>query len=217
MARPAKSLLRLVLLVVLPVLGACSPNPDAVSAENFHRVIQACLDRQPPVAASVSFGDRNLVCEPGPNSCTEQDRARLKMLVRAGLLAVASQSSVETIYRMTPKGAPYLHPRVMGVSFNSGAGTRKILGYSVDEGDTVVTKIDSYTKPGTNSEGATSATVWFVAEKRPYEWVKPYVAEEANATHLGQSAPGQARLMMTNKGWRVTSLTIQWPQTTVLP
>jgi hypothetical protein len=179
-------------------------------------VIQAYLDHQPPVAATVSFGDRNLVCHPGPNSCPEQDAARLKILVRAGLLAVASQSSTATTYRVTPNGTPYLHPRVLGSTSSSESGLTRILGYSIDEGHTVVAKIDSYTRPGTNSQGAESTTVWFVAENRPYEWIKPYVAEEATDTHLGQLAPGRARLVLTNKGWRVTTLIIDWPQSSLL-
>jgi len=205
--------LQRLLLLALAALAACSHNPDKVSAENFRGVLQAYFDHQPPVAAPLSFSNRNLVCQPDPHGCPEQERGRLKMLVRTGLLAVASQSAGGMIiYRVTQQGARYLHPRVMGAISSGDSGTTSILGYSIAEGHTVVTKIDSYTKIGTDAEGAESTTVWFIAENQPYEWVRPYVAQEAPVTHLGQSAPGEARLVLTNKGWRVTILTIDWPQ-----
>ena len=56
--------------------------------------------------------------------------------------------------------------------------------YAVEEGRTVFTKIDWYTVPGPNSEGATYSTVWFVVENCPYDWVKPYLAQEARTTHI---------------------------------
>jgi hypothetical protein len=202
------------LLLALAVLAGCSHNPGTEPAENFRGAIQAYFDHQPPVAATLSFSSRNLFCP--PRGCPEEERERLNMLLKVGLLAVLSQSAEGTIYRVTPQGTLYLHPRIVAVMSSSDTGQTEILGYSVAEGRTVVAKIDSYTKIGTDAEGAQSTTVWFVAENQPYNWVSPYVAQEESTTHLGQSTSGKARLVLTNKGWRVTGLSIDWPQVSQL-
>jgi hypothetical protein len=120
-----------------------------------------------------------------------------------------------TTYRITAEGKRYIRPRgiVGNTSYSTASGvvTHKIIGYAIDEARTVVTKIDNFTIPGPNSQGALSTTVWFTIENQPRQWVKPFLPQAAANTHIGESTNGQAELVLTNKGWRVMNLRLNWP------
>jgi hypothetical protein len=195
-------------------ITACSSGPSAPTSGEVQAVLQEYFDLQPAASDQLGFVGTDMVCRVADhgNTCLDQDRPKLEMLVKAGLLTSVIQSLGVTAYRITPDGQRYIRPLGITGYIDSTDATGKITGYRIEEGRSVVTKIDSYTKPGVNSQGAESTTVWFTVENRAYPWVKPYVAKEARTAHLGESANGKATLVLTNKGWRIIDIGVNWPQ-----
>lgn len=183
-----------------------------VSSQNFQEVIQDYLDREQTVSEVLEFTSPEMACGTvdGRQTCEQEVRASLPILIQAGLVSVENQSPARTVYRTTAKGEPYIHPRGV-VHMESGPnGTHQYYGFGITIGHSIVT-IDSFTKPGVDAEGAEAVTVWFTANNRPYEWARPWVAQLGKQSRVGQSASENAHLVMTDKGWRVTSIRVDWP------
>ncbi len=196
-------------LFLVTGLAACSSGPESVSSGDLKRVLQAHFDQQAAAEARIQFQGEDMRCRrlaQGPGTCSTEVVAELELLVKAGLLDSKEQSPGVSTYTITPEGKRYIRPLGIVGSFSSAGGSGDIIGYAVEEGVTVVTKIDSFTLPGTNKDGQTSTTVWFVIENRPYDWVKPYAGEQARTTHIGETETGRAQLVLTNKGWRVSNI-----------
>jgi len=198
--------------------GACSSSPQTLSSAGLQSVLQQYLDQQ-SVNATLRFVDEPLVCRivNGRNSCSERTRAQLEMLLKGGLLGAAAQVSGVTTYRITAQGTRYIRPlgivgEMKSIS-SSGEVDHKFVGYAIDEARTAMTKIERFTIPGRNSERALSTTVWFVVENQPREWVKPFLAQEAPTTHIGETTEANADLVLTNVGWRVLNVRLNWPLT----
>lgn len=194
------------LFLVVPAFAASVRGPRTTFSEKLKAAIQRHLDQR-PVVAGIWFVGRDLTWRPA-EACDAEIEARLKILVKAGLLSIANRSRTTIAYALTAKGRRYVHARgVVGTS-SSGA---KVYGYTVDEGRTVVTHIDSYT----GRENGAICRVWFFAKNVPCDWVEPFVSREAKYTNVGRSAPGEAELVSSDGIWNVRSLLVFWPEVQV--
>jgi hypothetical protein len=204
---------RLIIFPVIVSAAACSSSPRTPSSAGLRTVLQEYFDDQPAARETLEFYDEAMMCRVvnGNNSCPEQSKPKLEMLIKAGLLSAAAPAPGVTTYRITAEGKRYIHPLGIVGDTVSGRVERKTIGYAIDEARTVVTKIDNFTIPGPNSQGALSTTVWFTIENQPRQWVKPFLPQAAANTHIGESTNGQAELVLTNKGWRVMNLRLNWP------
>ena len=201
-------------------LVACgrTDTPLDASSRNFRRAIQDYLERGRTQSAVLTFNSAQMACVVGVDSdaCSDDVRAALRLLTESRFVAADSRPLGRTVYTSTPDGRQYIQPRGVVSTTSDQNGTRRFYGFGIAISYPVTT-IDSYTKPGVDAEGAEAVTVWFKVENRPYQWAKAWPPRLGMQSHLGQSASGSAHLVMTDKGWRVTKLSIEWPDPETFP
>jgi hypothetical protein len=103
---------RLIIFPVIVSAAACSSSPRTPSSAGLRTVLQEYFDDQPAARETLEFYDEAMMCRVvnGNNSCPEQSKPKLEMLIKAGLLSAAAPAPGVTTYRITAEGKRYIHP-----------------------------------------------------------------------------------------------------------